>query len=832
MSVRSALSAVALLVLATAARAAITAQATLDPPRVAVGEPSDLAVEVRGTQSATAPKLPAVDGLTFRYVGPATQLSIVNGQTSASVTHHFAVTAQREGTFTIGPITVQADGQSVQTGNVVLQVAARAGAGAAPAGSDPLILDLRASRTTVYLHERLPFTLALRIDDVRVADMQYPQVPGDGFSVEAFPQPSQRQETRNGAAIQVVEFQGALTPLRAGSVSVGPATVSVTTLSERAAGRHGFFFGGPVRQVREVASQPLVLDVLPLPENGKPADFSGAVGRFTLDSKAAPLQLAAGDPVTLTYSLRGEGDLSSAAPPALVGSDALRVYPVQSVATPAGSPAGTRIFEQVVIPQRPGTVRLPAPRFSFFDPEARAYRVAAAQPITLTVRAAPAGATTPQIVGAPGSRATRPAEPVGRDIVFIKDTPGALAPPGAHRWRSPAFWALQMLPVLVWLGAMLIDRRRRRLGTDVRYARFTQAGRAVRAALGEARAALATGNAAVFYDRVARALGDYLAAKLDLPPGGVTPDEMSARLQGARLPDGVADELRAFLASCEEVRFAPSAAGDGDMRRTLARAESLVRALERSRRFGRAAAAVLVLLVAAAAGAAENPQAIFFKGNGLYADGRYAEAAAEYERMLGTGVASANAYFNLGNAYLKAGDAGRAVLAYERARRLAPGDPDVRANLAFARADDASGDEPPRWTRVAFPLAAVWSSDTLVAVAAAAWWLLFLVLAVRQLLAAARRPAGWAALAAGVVLAVAGASAAYRLYTLDLRRMAAVVAPATVAVRFEPTANGTVHFRAKSGTTLRLLGEREGWVQVARPDGLRGWVERDAVGEL
>ena len=612
---------------------------------------------------------------------------------------------------------------------------------------------------------------------------------------------------------------------------MGPATVSVTTLSERAGG-HGFFFGGTVRQVREVASQSLVLDVQPLPENGKPADFSGAVGRFTLDVKAAPLQLAAGDPVTLTYSLRGEGELSSAAPPALVGSDTLRVYPVQSVATPAGSPEGTRMFEQVVIPQRPGTVRLPAPRFSFFDPEARAYRVAAAQPITLTVRAAPAGTTTPQIVGAPGSQATRPAEPVGRDIVFIKDTPGVLAPPGTHRWRSPTFWALQTLPVLVWLGAVLIDRRRRRLGADVRYARFTHAGRAARAALGEARAALATGNAEVFYDRVARALGDYLAAKLDLPPGGVTPEEMSVRLQDARLPDGVADELRAFLASCEEVRFAPTAAGDGDMRRTLARAESLVRALERSRRLGRAAAAVVILLVAAAAGAAENPQAIFFKGNSLYADGRYAEAAAEYERVLGTGVASANVYFNLGNAYLKAGDAGRAVLAYERARRLAPGDPDVRANLAFARADDASGNEPPRWTRVVFPVAAVWSSDTLVTVAAAAWWVLFLLLAVRQLLPATRRPAGWAALVAGLVLALAGASAAYRLSTVDLRRTAVVVAPTTVAVRFEPTANGTVHFRAKSGTTLRLFGEREGWVQVARPDGLRGWVERDAVAEL
>src|SRR5262249_60594444 len=118
-------------------------------------------------------------------------------------------------------------------------------------------------------------------------------------------------------------------------------------------------------------------------------------------------------------------------------------------------------------------------------------------------------------------------EPVGRDIVFIKDTPGTLAAPGAHRWRSPAFWALQTLPVLVWLGAVLIERRRRRLGADVRYARFTHAGRAARSALGEARAALATGDAAVFYDRVARALGEYLAAKPELPPRRRTAEEIN-----------------------------------------------------------------------------------------------------------------------------------------------------------------------------------------------------------------------------------------------------------------------------------------------------------------
>jgi tetratricopeptide (TPR) repeat protein len=81
----------------------------------------------------------------------------------------------------------------------------------------------------------------------------------------------------------------------------------------------------------------------------------------------------------------------------------------------------------------------------------------------------------------------------------------------------------------------------------------------------------------------------------------------------------------------------------------------------------------------------DGPSALFIRANGLYGDGKYAEAATAYEQILAQGIESGAVQYNLGNAYLKAGDVGRAVLAYERARRLIPGDPDLAANLGFAR---------------------------------------------------------------------------------------------------------------------------------------------------
>ncbi len=831
---RGALVALATLVLASTAGGAVTVRAWLEPSRIAMGQSADLSVEVRGTQNVPMPSVPAPDGVGVRYVGPSTQLSIVNGQTSASVTHHFTVTPRQDGTFALGPITVQADGQVLQAGTASLQVSSDA-AQAAP-GGDPLQLELTVPRTTIYLHERVPLTVTLRVGDVRVTDVQYPRIAGDGFSVEPLTQPSQRQESRGGETIQVVEFHSTLTPVRTGRVTVGPAQMSMSRVSERAGGRHGFFFGGMTQEPVELSSQPVALDVLPLPDQGKPADFSGAVGRFSLEVRAAPLEVVAGDPVTLTYTVSGAGDLSSVTPPTLAGSDTLRVYPVAPV-TPAaqGAPTGARRFEQVVIPQQAGTVRLPAVRFSWFDPEARAYRSAEQPPITLTVRPAPAG-SRPQILGAPAKGAAAHPESLGRDIVFIKDAPGTLAPIGAARWRSPVFWIAQLIPLLLLAGAMAFARHRDRLGSDARYARFTRAGRAARTALDEARTALARGDAVAFHERVAGALRDYLTAKLDLPPGAVTPEQVSARLRGAGLAEGVADEVRAFFAACEVARFAPAHAAGGDLRSTLERAEDIVRALERTRRLMPAASAAavvaLVLLAAGARAAEETPQALFFRGNVLYADGRYADAAATYEQVLARGVASAGTYYNLGNAYLKMGDVGRAVLAYEHAARLAPGDPDLRANLAFAR-DQAGGSEMrPWWHRVLLPLAATWSTDALVTAAAVAWWALVLLCIVRLVRPDARRAASRGAVVAAVALLVVGASAVYRLVTVELNPAVVVIAPSETAVRFEPSDSGTVHFQVKPGATLHRLGEREGWVQVGRADGRRGWIERAAVGDV
>ncbi|MEB2286055.1 MAG: hypothetical protein B6D46_03830 [Polyangiaceae bacterium UTPRO1] len=832
------------------ARADVTVRATFDRTRVAVGETADLGVEVQGAQSSAVPEIADAGGAAVSYLGPSSRVSFVNGAMSASVTHHFSVSATSPGRLTLGPISVTVGGKRYDAGTATLEVVAGRPGGGSPGGpgGNQLRLELSAPRTTVYVRERLPIRVKLMVGQVRVTDVQYPTVPGDGFAVDKFSEPDRREEQTPDGTFQVLDFPTVLTPLRSGTLTVGPAEMGLTMVV-RGRTRRGFdrffddtFFGGEQRRI-EATSDPLTLTVLPLPDAGKPADFSGAVGAFDFDVKAAPLEVAAGDPVTVTLTMRGTGSLENVTAPAIPASDVLRVYPAQQ--TSAGSPSAAaanvqeRTFEQVVIPERAGALELPALRFSYFDPGTGTYRTAAHAPIPLRVTPRAAASVPSHVIGAAPAAPVPQPETLGHDLVFIKDTPGRLQPIGARLYRSGAFWLGEAAALAIWLAVVVFDRRRRRLRGDAGYARFTRAGREARRALDAAKHALRPGNQTGFYDAVTRALTDYLSAKLQLPPGAVAPAAVAAHLAERGVDAEVTQLAGDLLAHCEEVRYAPAGSDDGDMERTLARAGMVVRALERERRLGPPLAAALVaavLAVAAAAGAAgpasETPQTLFFEGNTLYGEEKYPEAIAAWEKVLHAGVESGNLYFNLGNAWFKTGNVGRAVLAYERARRLMPRDPDLRANLDYARARSGDTEAAPLWARVAFPLASRASSDELVAAAGACFIVLMAALSALRLLPGAARAGRAVAAAAGIGLALAGPAAVYRVATIDSRTFAVVVAAADTDVRFEPSASGTPHFVSKPGAVLRVLAERDGWAQVVRPDGKRGWIARADIAEI
>jgi tetratricopeptide (TPR) repeat protein len=314
----------------------------------------------------------------------------------------------------------------------------------------------------------------------------------------------------------------------------------------------------------------------------------------------------------------------------------------------------------------------------------------------------------------------------------------------------------------------------------------------------------------------------------------VTADAVAEGCAGHGIAPAVAGDLEAFFATCEQARFAPAPDGRADVERTLACADAIVRGPSAERRLGRAlAAASLVVAVSRIGSAAAPRRARRRSSSARTASTRRngAEAAARNARPVAGGLES-EFHFNLGNAYFKAGDIGRAILEYERARRWIPGDPDLAANLGHARSVAEVAEEPSVWTRLLFPFGERFSTDALLLAASALYTLLMLLLVAGRLVAPLARGARVGAALAAAALALLVPSVAYRLATVDLPTHAVVVARQDATVRFEPSAGGTVHFAAKPGTVLRIVGEREAWLQVMRSDGRRGWVERAQIATI
>jgi tetratricopeptide (TPR) repeat protein len=228
--------------------------------------------------------------------------------------------------------------------------------------------------------------------------------------------------------------------------------------------------------------------------------------------------------------------------------------------------------------------------------------------------------------------------------------------------------------------------------------------------------------------------------------------------------------------------------------------------------------------------AASTPQTIFFKANAAYHDGAYEQALRDYERLLSSGIESGNIYFNLGNAYFKLGDIGQAIGNYELAERLMPTDPDLAANLAYARS--LTGAEPcevPLWQRAAFPLRGSLSSTSLTWLLCGFWTLTFLALVIHRFVRRQTRFLPYVAVGLGFLTVIVSMSLAAQLVVDEWPRQAVVVGVREAAARFEPAQDGTVHFSLPEGSKVEVTEEREGWLQVARCDGRRGWVPSNAL---
>ncbi len=520
------------LLVATAV-ADVSVSASVDRARLAFGESVTFTITVSGTQGGVQPAIPKVDGLNFSGPATSTSVSIINSAMSQSVNLVYQITPTHPGEFIVPAIPVTVAGKTYATEPIKLTVSPGE---TQTDTSQTLFARVRLDSPQIYLGQTAPLDVVLfSRADVPLRGVGGYSCEADGLGYKFLNNLKSGTRIINGETFNLQLIEGAISPTRTGTLAFGPCILKaqLQVKSSRSNWPFDDFFGRVEVREQPVTLPATAIEVLPLPEEGKPADFAGAVGQWNLEVDAKPTELSVGDPITLTIKISGAGNIDTVATPALTGLEHFKSYdPTSKTTKNELSTTGERVFQQVLVPKSTEATELPAVRLSYFDPLARQYRTIQRGPIKLVVKAGAGGAVVS------GALRSRPPEKLGQDIVYLKGDLGPVAT--AVSW--PAFWTLNIAPILALAVAIGWKRRQDKLRADVAYARRSRAARRARKLLA----------AAASVDEVQRALQTYLGDRLNVPAAGIT----ASVVEEHRLPA----EVASLFEACDAARFAGAAA--------------------------------------------------------------------------------------------------------------------------------------------------------------------------------------------------------------------------------------------------------------------------------
>ena len=560
----------------------------VQPRLLNLGETATATLTFHGVRSAPSVEFPSVPGL--QITGTGQQMQFGTGGSRVSLT--YTLFPQKAGTHTIGPYNLDFQGQAITIPAVTIEVRA-------PSGNEQqremLFARLQLPATPPYIHQVFDLVIHLySLPDVELTrDINLlGGFPESGFVLSGFEELQMVREEVDGQFYNLRRFRARARALTAGSFPLQPG-LRVGVIDRQAQRRHdpfeGFFdpFGGQPATPVNVQAPSQTLTVQSIPDEGRPEDFDGAVGRFEFAMDVRPRELKMGEPITVSMRLQGVGNIASARPPAYEDTEAFKAYEARLVgdSPDPASDAGVKTFEQVVIPRTVELHELPALQFSFFDPEAAQYRTVAAGPFPLTVHPSENGASSLmlQIPGAAGAGGH--ALVLGSDIVYLKPAPDRWVEPAGPGTMNRLQTVLPAAAPLALAGLYFATRRRNRLSRDIALARRHQAPRRARSALRRADAALKTGaEPGAVFTPLAEAVSDYFGHRLNLPPGAVDAPLILDRLQSARADESTLAKWREFFALSDQIRYASSATLPHEALETwIAAVTSLLRKAERTK---------------------------------------------------------------------------------------------------------------------------------------------------------------------------------------------------------------------------------------------------------
>ena len=822
------------------------------PSQVAVGEQFRLTYtintqDVRGFRAGNIP-----DELEV-LMGPSTStqssFQMVNGHTSStsSVTYTYIVVANKNGTYTIPPAHCTVDGKTVTSNEIRIKVSGQAQqggrqqsrqqsggnvelrpAGTAISGSD-LFIHVSASKQRV--REQEPILLTYKVYTLVGLTQLSGKMPDlKSFYTREVPLPQEKSfkiETFNGRQYRTVTWQQyVMFPQATGKLEIPSITYDgiVVQQNRNVDPFEAFFNGGSgyIEVKKQIKAPAITIQVDPLPQ--RPANFSGGVGSFSISAQIDKTEVKANDPVNLRVVVSGVGNMKLLKQPVVKipkDFDSYDAKVTDKTKLTVNGLEGSIVYDFLAVPRHQGTFEIPAIEYTYFDTKSNSYKTERTESFTLKVAKGDGQTTVASFAG------QEDVKQLGSDIRYIHT--GNTEQHGVNEFffSSVAYWMSLAVLLIAFISLFVIFRHRAIENANIVKQRAGKANKVAVKRLKKAAKLMKTGKDGEFYDEVMRALWGYVGDKLNISVDQLTRDNVSQQLSQYNVSE---ETIRQFVGALDECEFARYAPGDatGNMNKVYDAAitaiTQIANTMKKSGKNAKPLTVLLLLLLLPLAANAYTKQ----QADSLYAAEHYQEAAKQYEALLKQGVSS-DLYYNLGNCYYRMDDMTRAVLNYERAQLLSPGDRDVRINLQMARSKTIDKIVPESemffvtWYHSLVNLMSVdgWARMSLVSLIVA------IILALAYLFSDLiwLRKVGFFAGLLFLVVFVLSNLFAYQQKQALVFRSGAIIIRSAVNVKSTPAHNGTDLFILHEGTKVTITDNTmKEWREIRVADGKEGWL--------
>jgi hypothetical protein len=543
-----------------------TARLELDREFMEDGEVIPMRIVVEDAVPSAIPSIPNSQILVFtESLGQEQRQQIVNGVSSFQVIIRYRGSLRGTGELRIPSISVPTSAGVLQTEPVTARVFAT------EPRNEPVTLHLYTARDTCYLGETLAFEIQIQ-STLNLREATPHKMSFDGFVVGRTAPWIGSQVIRDGVVVGVSASRQAVTPTKEGDLILGP--VSLEAVAEvgrrRARSLIDDFFGGGAELKRFALEAPgRPLKVLPLPAAGRPADFSGAVGRFRIEATVSRTNLNRGDAVTVRFLVQGNGSFDGLPSPKLLKSPGLQTYPGTNIFEPADplGLTGTKVFEEAVVVDSTEVTSLEFQPFSFFDPQVGRYSTARLKPIPIQV-------VEPEATGDATTAEADPAKPPAPEAVRtppqgagglqpLMSSAGSAISVESDLLDSEYFGLVLLVPFVglgLFVGVRGLRRRRNRNQAPTRRHLAEMTLRDQQAAL---RRSAAAGNSKAFFDALSALLRQQVSLNLGLASGAsLTAVDVVEPLREQGVSDESIENLMRLFAAADAARFAPMALPD------------------------------------------------------------------------------------------------------------------------------------------------------------------------------------------------------------------------------------------------------------------------------